>query len=75
MPQTLIKNGIIVSGAQTYSGDVLIEGEQIVAVGDTLEARPDHTLIDAAGLYVLPGIVDAHTHIKLDTGIYQTADN
>jgi dihydropyrimidinase len=75
MPQTLIKNGIIVTGAQTYPGDVLFEGEQIVAVGESLEARPGHTPIDAAGLLVLPGIVDAHTHIKLDTGIYQTADN
>jgi dihydropyrimidinase len=75
MPQTLIKNGIIVTGAQTYPGEVLFEGEQIAAVGESLEASPDHTVIDASGLLVLPGIVDAHTHIKLDTGIYQTADN
>ncbi len=32
-------------------------------------------MIDAGGCYVFPGVVDPHTHIQLDTGIYKTADN
>jgi dihydropyrimidinase len=72
----LIKGGQVVTGSQIVLADVLIEGEQVVGVfspgmADDLGAE----IIDAAGCYVFPGIVDAHTHIKLDTGIYQTADN
>ena len=32
-------------------------------------------MIDAAGCVVLPGLVDPHTHIQLDTGIYKTPDD
>jgi dihydropyrimidinase len=35
----------------------------------------DTRVIDAAGCYVLPGVIDAHTHIALDTGIYKTPDD
>jgi len=32
-------------------------------------------VINAGGCYVLPGVIDAHTHIALDTGIYKTPDD
>jgi dihydropyrimidinase len=32
-------------------------------------------VIDAEGCYVLPGVIDAHTHIALDTGVYRTPDD
>ncbi len=71
----LIVNGQVVTGGTVLAADVLIEGEQIAGVFAPGTIRQADRTIDAAGCYVLPGVVDAHTHIALDTGIYQTADN
>ena len=75
MARTIIQGGTLVTADGTAAGDVVIEGEQIAAVVTRAEAAPGDEVIDASGLLVLPGIIDAHTHIALDTGIYQTADD
>jgi len=74
MTRLLIRNGTVVTSQYAAPLDVLVEGEQIAAIGTFLD-QPADRVIDAGGLLVLPGIVDAHTHIMLDTGIYKTADN
>ncbi len=72
----LIKNGRIVTAADDYIGDVLIEGEKIVAVGRNLDAIAAQTgcadaragaatIIDATGLLVLPGGIDPHVHLDM----------
>lgn len=61
---TLIKGGVIVTAAEEYQGDILIDGEQIAAIGKGLDERAD-TIIDASGKYVFPGGIDAHTHFRL----------
>src|SRR5580700_2987503 len=63
MAQTkLIANGIVVTAEGEFDGDVLIDGEKIAAVGHV--ATPDGTeVIDAAGCFVLPGLIDNHTRI------------
>jgi len=61
---TLIKNGRIVTPAETFQADLLIEKEKIVSIGDLSSVSADE-VIDAAGLYVLPGGVDAHVHLDL----------
>jgi len=71
----IIRGGTIVSPDGTLEADLIVEGEKVVGIVASAEPGPDDEVIDAAGLLVLPGIVDAHTHIQLDTGIYQTADN
>lgn len=75
MARTIVKGGTIITPHGEIQGDVLIEGEHIAGITQSADAGPDDTMIDAAGMLVFPGIVDAHTHIKLDTGIYQTVDN
>ncbi|WP_375405952.1 dihydropyrimidinase [uncultured Amnibacterium sp.] len=75
MAKTLIKNGTVVNATGTAQADVLIDGETIAAVlapGSTLlgfdvEGNVD-TVIDAAGKYVIPGGVDAHTHMEMPFG-------
>ncbi|ERH13382.1 MAG: Imidazolonepropionase related amidohydrolase [halophilic archaeon J07HB67] len=42
-------------------GDVLIDGEEIAAVGE-VDAPADATVVDASGLEITPGLVDAHSH-------------
>lgn len=73
--KTLIKNGTVVNATGTASADVLIDGETIAAVlapgsillGFDLESNVD-TVIDAAGKYVIPGGIDAHTHMEMPFG-------
>ncbi|HLY27990.1 MAG TPA: dihydropyrimidinase [Aggregatilineales bacterium] len=75
MPRTLITGGIIINATASYRADVLIDGEQIVGIVRDATLIPGDRIIDATDCYVLPGLIDAHTHIQLDTGIYRTADN
>jgi dihydropyrimidinase len=68
----LIRGGETVTATDRWTGDILIEDGRIVALGATLTA--DAEVHDAAGLLVLPGGVDVHTHIDYDTGSAHTAD-
>ncbi|HDQ73521.1 MAG TPA: dihydropyrimidinase [Chloroflexi bacterium] len=71
----LIQGGTLVIPDESIEGDLLVRGEKIQAIGKDLAAPGDATVIDAVGCYVLPGVIDAHTHIQLDTGVYQTSDD
>jgi dihydropyrimidinase len=62
MIKTLIKNGTVVSSQTVSQMDVLVEGEQIAALGDI--DTPADIVIDARGLLVLPGAVDTHVHFN-----------
>jgi dihydropyrimidinase len=70
----LIKNGTVVSAADTQVADVLVEGGRIVAVGPQLEAEADR-VVDASDLLVLPGGVDPHVHLDTDFGGATTVDD
>jgi len=63
----LIKNGkVLTMSDKVYEkGDVLIDGKKIVEVGENLEAPAGAQVIDAQGMWVMPGIVDAHCHIGM----------
>lgn len=71
----LITGGQVVTSHQVLPADVLVEGQHIVGVFSPGAAGNVAHIIDAVGCYVLPGVVDAHTHIMLDTGIYRTVDD
>jgi dihydropyrimidinase len=61
---TLIANGTVVTADGEFDGDVLIDGEKIAAVG-WVSAPDGTTVIDAAGCFVLPGLIDNHTHLSM----------
>jgi dihydropyrimidinase len=71
----LVKGGTLVTSEGTLEADLLAQGERIKAVGRDLPMANDTLVLDAAGCYVLPGVIDAHTHIALDTGIHRTPDD
>ena len=60
-----IKNGLIHDAVveAAYVADILIENGKITAIGENLSGDE---IIDAAGLEVYPGFVEAHSHIGLD---------
>ncbi len=75
--RTLIKNGTVVTAVDTFAGDVWIEGEKIVALtapGAAHGMTADKT-IDATGKYVMPGGIDAHTHMDMPFGGTTSSDD
>jgi dihydropyrimidinase len=74
--RVIIRGGQVVTPSEVIAADVLIEGERIAGlVAPGSEVWTGARVIDAGGCIVFPGVVDPHTHIQLDTGIYQTADD
>lgn len=64
MPDLIIANGCVVTPVTTYRADIAIENGKITAVGDrALFGTGKARVVDAAGKYVLPGMIDVHTHI------------
>jgi dihydropyrimidinase len=61
----LIKNGTLVTAADTFKADILIEDGKITQIGQALHA-PEAEPVDASDKLVLPGGVDAHTHFDLE---------
>jgi dihydropyrimidinase len=74
MAATLIKNGRIVTAVDDYTADILIVDGRVETIGRNIAAGGDAEVHDAAGLVVLPGGVDVHTHLDWDFGSAQTVD-
>ncbi len=74
--RTLIKNGTVVTAEGSYDADVLVEDERIAAILRRSSGAVETALaglvvdqtIDATDKYVIPGGIDAHTHMELPFG-------
>ncbi len=75
MPRTLIQNAFIVNEGKTIKGSVVIDGEIIAEIleGTVQPAVPCDTVVQAEGLYLLPGVIDDHVHFR-DPGLTHKAD-
>jgi len=77
--RTIVVNGTVINAEGRVSADVVIEGERIVSIvprtANALVPGLDDTLIDATGCFVIPGGVDAHVHMQLDTGTMVSSDS
>src|SRR2546426_10072729 len=69
----LIRGGRVVTATGERDADVLVRDGTITEVRPGIPVSED--VIDATGLLVLPGVVDPHTHLLLDTGTARTADD
>jgi dihydroorotase len=58
----LLKNCKIVNSLNVNEGDILIEGEKIVKIGRGLKSEGN--VLDVKGKIVMPGVVDAHVHVR-----------
>ncbi|UCG78107.1 MAG: dihydroorotase [Nitrospirota bacterium] len=67
--KVLIRNGHIVDPSQGLDskGDLLVEGRTILKTGKNIKVKandPEIRIVDASGLYVMPGLVDMHVHLR-----------
>lgn len=61
----LIKNAKIVNEGQIFEGDILIEGEFITEIADSISAKSaDVMVVDVEGKYVFPGVIDDQVHFR-----------
>ena len=69
----IIKNGTLVTPAESFKGDIAVSGGKIAAAGKLESSDTADEVFDAAGLYILPGIIDAHVHFR-DPGLTEKED-
>jgi dihydropyrimidinase len=74
MGRLLFAGGTVVTAEGSYRADVLVEDEKVAAVGTNLDAGGAET-VDASGKLVMPGFIDAHTHMAMPFGGTVTADD
>src|SRR4028119_1543969 len=74
MSELLFTGGTVVTAEGSYRADVLVENGRISAVGASIDADGIQT-VDASGLLVMPGFIDAHTHMDMPFGGTMTADD
>jgi dihydropyrimidinase len=75
MSTVLIQNGTIVNADSTVNADLLIEGTSIKEIRAGIPASSADKVVDARGLLLLPGGIDAHTHLDMPFGGSQSADD
>ncbi len=75
MANTLIRNGTVVTVTETRAADVLIEGSRIKEVRSGIPSEFAEKIIDASGMYVIPGGIDAHTHLDMPFGGTTSSDD
>ncbi|MGG4126775.1 dihydropyrimidinase [Paenibacillus illinoisensis] len=71
----LIQHGVLVTAADTFEADILIENGKITQIGMGMVADDRTEIVDASGCYVIPGGIDPHTHLDMPFGGTVTADD
>ena len=70
----IIKNGRIITASQDYTADIFIEKDLITAIDTNLNFKADY-ILDAKGKYIIPGGIDAHTHLDMPLGNIKSSDD
>lgn len=64
MTDWLIRNAELVNEGRRFHADLRIRGQRIDEIGNGLNARAGEQVFDAAGLWLLPGMIDDHVHFR-----------
>lgn len=67
MPQTadlVINNGMVATETAVFAASIAVRDGKIAVIGAAEEMPPAAEVIDAEGLYVLPGVIDVHVHFR-----------
>jgi imidazolonepropionase-like amidohydrolase len=72
----VIRGGTIltVTHGKIENGSIYIHNGKIAAIGKTIDAPATATVIDASGKWVMPGIIDSHSHIALDDDVNEATN-
>jgi len=71
----LLKNGhILPVVGEPFDGDILIVGARIAKLGRDLPVTPDTEVVDLQGQWVMPGIIDSHSHIAVEGNVNEAGD-
>ena len=70
----IIKNGMIVTPSETFKADLAVNDGKIVEISSEITSKAS-TIIDAKEKYILPGAIDAHTHLAMPFGGTISADD
>lgn len=68
----VIKGGTLINASETIQADIGVSDEKIALIGKNLEGKE---IIDAEGLYILPGAIDPHVHLEMPVGITTSSDD
>src|SRR5215217_2661945 len=66
---------ITISGGDIENGTILVRGGKITAVGRNVNVPAGMRTIDGTGKFVMPGIIDAHSHAALENGINEGSES
>lgn len=72
---TLIRNGTVVTAEKSFTADILIEGEKIRDIAAAIPGEHADRVIEAAGMLLLPGGIDVHTHLDMPFGGTTSSDD
>ena len=64
----LIKNGTIITAHSTLKADIAVKDGKVLMIAQNIKPLKNTEVIDAKGKYVLPGAIDAHTHLEMPFG-------
>ncbi len=64
----IIKNGTVVTDSEMFKADVAVKDGKIVSVAENICTEGCENIINAEGKLVLPGAIDAHTHLAMPFG-------
>jgi len=70
---TIVRGGRVVTATDAFEAAVAITDGKIVAIGPEPLLPPADRVIDAAGKYVLPGLIDCHLHVGAEYDDWKTA--
>jgi len=73
MIDVVVRGGQVVTASDVFEAAVAIKGDTIVAIGPESLLPPAARVIDAAGKYVLPGLIDCHLHVGPEYDDWTTA--
>lgn len=75
MKRTVVRNANIVNEGHCFKGSVLLEDDLIRAIyqEENISVSADTEIVDAQGMYLLPGVIDTHVHFR-DPGLTRKAD-
>ncbi|KIP80349.1 dihydroorotase, partial [Stenotrophomonas maltophilia] len=73
MPSTLITNARLVNEGRVFDADLRIENGRIARIESGLAARDGEQVVDAAGRWLLPGMIDDQVHFR-EPGLTQKGD-